>query len=196
MLSRLLRRWTPDLLRPLIALLLRVGVSANGLTLAGLLLAVLAGGLVAAQALTPAAWALLLSGVVDGIDGELARQGGQASNLGGFLDSIADHYGDFAVYLGLIVHALSVDNASLVLLTAIAMFGSLVGSQIRSRGAMLELDTKDIGWFTRAERVLVLVLALTTPLTTPLVALLAAATNVSALQRLVHITREARRRAR
>ncbi len=191
MLSRLLRRWSPELLRPIIRLLLRARVTPNQLTLAGLLLAVAAGALIAGGLLIPASLVLLLSGLLDALDGELARQSESATPFGAFLDSITDHYGDFAVYLAIAWQALQGGDQATVLLTLVAMFGSIVGSQIRSRAGMVGLDTKDIGVVTRAERIIVFALGLLTGWLMPAVALLAFANNFSALQRLAYIVSNA-----
>lgn len=190
-LSRLLRTWSPDLLRPIIRLLIRARITPNQLTLAGLVLAVIAGILIAIGLLPLAALTLLLSGVLDALDGELARQSGSQTPWGAFLDSIADHYGDFAVYLGIAWQTLHSGDQATVLLTLVAMFGSLVGSQIRSRASMMGLDTKDVGFFARAERIIVFILGLLTGFLMPAVALLAFANNLSALQRLGYITSNA-----
>ena len=198
MLSRLLRIWSPDLLRPIIRLLMRARISPNQLTLAGLVLAIIAGVLAAIGSLSLAALVLLLSGFLDALDGELARQSDSQTPFGAFLDSISDHYGDFAVYLGIAWQMQRSGEHATVLLTLVAMFGSLVGSQIRSRAGMMGLDTKDVGIFTRAERIIVFVLGLLTGFLMPAIALLAFANNLSALQRLRHIAfprgaKEARR---
>ena len=187
MLSRLLRIWSPDLLRPIIRLLMRARISPNQLTLAGLVLAIIAGVLAAIGSLSLAALVLLLSGFLDALDGELARQSDSQTPFGAFLDSISDHYGDFAVYLGIAWQMQRSGEHATVLLTLVAMFGSLVGSQIRSRAGMMGLDTKDVGIFTRAERIIVFVLGLLTGFLMPAIALLAFANNFSALQRLRHI---------
>ena len=194
MLSRLLRNWSADVLRPLIRLLAWARVTPNQVTLTGLLLAVIAGMQLAIGDLGLAALLLCFSGLLDALDGELARRTQGASPMGAFLDSIADHYGDFAIYLGLAVFALHSDDGALALLTVVAMFGSLIGSQIRSRAGMMGLDTKDVGIFTRAERIAVLVLGLATGLVMPCIAALALFNNVSALQRLGYVlsTRELR----
>ena len=187
MLSRLVRIWSPDLLRPIIRLLMRARITPNQLTLAGLVLAIIAGVLAAIGSLSLAALVLLLSGFLDALDGELARQSDSQTPFGAFLDSISDHYGDFAVYLGIAWQMQRSGEHATVLLTLVAMFGSLVGSQIRSRAGMMGLDTKDVGIFTRAERIIVFVLGLLTGFLTPAIALLAFANNLSALQRLRHI---------
>src|SRR5512142_2856163 len=152
MISRWARLWTPRFLRPAVEGLARLGITPNMLTIAGLVLAALAGVCAAAGWLLAAAVCLLLSGILDGLDGELARQGHMQSKLGPFVDSVADHYGDFALYLGIAWRALfsaPVDKITIPLVL-IAMFGSLVGSHIRSRAGMLGIDTKAIGLFTRA----------------------------------------------
>ena len=187
MLSRLLRTWSPDLLRPIIRLLMRARITPNQLTLAGLVLAIIAGVSAAIGWLPLAGILLLLSGFLDALDGELARQSESQTPFGAFLDSIFDHYGDFAVYLGIAWQTLHSGEHATVLLTLVAMFGSLVGSQIRSRAGMMGLDTKDVGVFTRAERIIVLVLGLLTGFVMPAVAILAFANNLSALQRLRYI---------
>src|SRR2546425_4133717 len=191
MLSRLLRRWSPELMRPVIRLMTGAKITPNQLTLAGLALAAVAGMLVAAGLALLAAFMLLLSGVLDALDGELARQSNAETPFGAFLDSIADHYGDFAVYLGVAWQAVYAGDQALTLLVLVAMFGSLVGSQIRSRAGMMGLETKDVGIFTRAERIIVLIVGFATGLLLPAIALLAFANNFSALQRLEYVTSHA-----
>jgi CDP-diacylglycerol--glycerol-3-phosphate 3-phosphatidyltransferase len=191
MLARLLRKWSPGLLRPFVRLLQRAAITPNQVTLAALLLALVAGTLVALGLLVAAALVLLLSGLLDALDGELARQSGGATPFGAFLDSIADHYGDLAVYLGIAWLVLEAGDLMTLLLVMVAMFGSLIGSQIRSRAGMLGLDTKDVGFFTRAERIIVFVLGLLAEQLTPAVAILALANNLSALQRLAYVMRRA-----
>lgn len=184
MLSRWLRKWSPRLLQPFIGLLVSARITANQLTIAGFVLGVATGMLIGAGSLTVAGIVLLISGLLDALDGELARRSGSASPFGAFFDSITDHYGDFAVYIGLVWHALAIGDAALLISTVCAMFGSLIGSQIRSRAGMLGFDTKDVGIFTRAERIVVSSLALVTGWLTPALAMLAIANNYSALQRL------------
>src|SRR5258706_9648081 len=188
MLARLLRRWSPSLLHPLVRLARWAGITANQVTLAGLLLAVAAGLLIALGLPVAAGIVLLLSGVLDALDGELARQSAGATPLGGFLDSVADHYGDLAVYLGIFWVALEAGDRLTLLLVLLAMFGSLVGSHIRSRAGALGLGLKDVGFFTRAARIIVFPVGLLTGLLTPAVAILALAHNLSALQLLGYVT--------
>ncbi len=202
MFSRWSRTWAPRLFSPLSQLLARLGVTPNALTAAGLFLAVVAGLCIALDRLLLSAAALALSGLFDALDGELARRCGQNSRLGPFIDSLADHYGDFALYLGLAWralaghdpagHDLAANDQLAVLLVFAAMFGSLVGSHARSRAGMIGIDLKNVGFFTRMERTLVLLLGLLTGWVTPALFVLAIGNNVSALHRVVETIKAGR----
>ena len=187
MLSHWVRTWLPGIYRPFVHQLKRLGVTPNALTAASLAAAVLTGFLVAFGRFLPAAITLAIAGVFDSLDGELARQHDLQSRLGPFLDSVADHYGDFCIYLGILIYALQLDNQLIVILCFVTLFGSVVGSHIRSRAGMIGVDTKRVGVFTRMERTLVLLLGFLTGWITLAMAILAVATNLSALQRFLYV---------
>ncbi|MEM1039837.1 MAG: CDP-alcohol phosphatidyltransferase family protein [Pseudomonadota bacterium] len=69
------------------------GVTANRVTWAGFVLGVVAAGLIAAQAYSLGLVLLLLSRLLDALDGAVARAG-EKTDLGGFLDIVLD----FAFY--------------------------------------------------------------------------------------------------
>jgi phosphatidylglycerophosphate synthase len=193
MFSRWARRWLSRLFHPIICVLIRVGITPNELTVTGLVLSVICGWFIGMGRLGIAAGFLALSGLLDALDGELARQREHAepakppNRLGPFIDSVADHYGDFAVYFSLAWWAIHKSSDLLVYIVFATMFGSLVGSHIRSRAGMVGVDTKNVGIFTRAERYLVLIFALLSGWVTPALGLLAFANNISALQRLIYV---------
>jgi CDP-diacylglycerol--glycerol-3-phosphate 3-phosphatidyltransferase len=95
-----------DLLRPCVNRLARVGVSANQVTIAAM---ILSGGVGAAIALYPwSRWPLLLMPValfarmaLNAIDGMLAREHHMKSPLGGILNELGDVLSDTAFYLPL-----------------------------------------------------------------------------------------------
>ena len=101
-----------------------VGLRPNHLTFAGLTLAV-GSSVAAANKLWVLALVLwLLSRLPDGVDGVLARLQGSASDVGGFLDIMADFaaYGGFVV--GCAIGAPSARVACVVLLLAYYLNGS------------------------------------------------------------------------
>ncbi len=193
MVSRWIRNWSPRLVRPVIQALLRLGVTPNQLTAGALVAAWLAGAAAGAGWLPLAGILILLGGTLDALDGELARQGHQESRLGPFIDSIADHYGDFAVYLGLTGWALAQEPVQpvIILLAMTALFGSVFGSHVRSRAGMLGMDTKTVGIFTRLERNLVFFLGLVTRQVLIMLVVLAVLNNLSAFQRVIYTLRAA-----
>ncbi len=174
----------------------RAGVTPNALTVGGLLAHVAAGMLLAMGAMRWGVAALLGGQVLDTLDGELARRTAGGSAFGAFLDSICDHLGDFAVYLGLLWHFLGVNGDTQAMLILIALFGSVFGSQVRSRAGMVGIDTKTIGIFTRFERTLVMVLGILLNQLTIALWVLAILNNLSALQRVVYAVRASRSRSR
>jgi CDP-diacylglycerol--glycerol-3-phosphate 3-phosphatidyltransferase len=91
------------LLRPLVSKLARAGVTANQVTLVAAAGSVLIGAL--SVALLPSTWPFLLLPVwlfvrmaLNAVDGMLAREFGQKSRLGAYLNEIADVVSDVALY--------------------------------------------------------------------------------------------------
>ncbi|HLO29028.1 MAG TPA: CDP-alcohol phosphatidyltransferase family protein [Anaerolineales bacterium] len=192
MISRWIRTWYGAFLEPFLQLLARLGITANMLTVASLGVVIVAGVFFAFGQTVLGAWILLLGGFLDGIDGALAHVTHLESPFGGFLDSICDHCGDFAVYLGLLLLALQNNSPVDIILIFIASFASVFGSQVRSRAGMLGLDTKTIGMFTRAERNLVLIVGILIGKMTLALWVLAIFNSFSALQRIIYAIRASR----
>src|SRR6266540_800885 len=125
MISRWVRTWYSAVLNPFLRFLAQLGITANMLTIASLLIVVIAGILLAFGKTILGAWILMLGAFLDGIDGELARVRGVKSKFGGFLDSICDHCGDFAIYLGLLFlasRATRLSRSSCSLLRCLLLF--------------------------------------------------------------------------
>jgi CDP-diacylglycerol--glycerol-3-phosphate 3-phosphatidyltransferase len=92
------------LLRPLTSALARSGVTANQVTLAAAFVSVAIGGFIAWRA--PERWPFLLLPLwmfvrmaLNAIDGMLAREFGQKSRLGAYLNELTDVVSDSALYL-------------------------------------------------------------------------------------------------
>ena len=191
MVSRWVRRWDSRLLKPMLGVLSRIGVTPNMLTVGSLLCLVVAGVVVAQGHALSAGVLLSIGGIADGVDGELARQTGRMTAFGGFLDSICDHCGDYAFSLGLIWFYLSAHATTEVILVVVALFGSMLGSQVRSRAGMVGIETKDVGLITRFERMLLWIIGIATVHLSTALWALAVLNNLAALQRIVHVVRGA-----
>jgi archaetidylinositol phosphate synthase len=136
--------------------LTRLGVTPNQVTALGLAVALVSAWLYAnwggdRMSLVYGALTILLSGLLDAIDGVLARDTGKASRLGGFLDSVADRYSDALVLMGVTVGGLCSVPAGLLALT-----GSLMVSYTRSRAEAEGVQMAGVGFFERAERMIFL----------------------------------------
>jgi CDP-diacylglycerol--glycerol-3-phosphate 3-phosphatidyltransferase len=191
MVSRWVRTWDSRLLQPLLSMLAKVGVTPNMLTICSLICVVGAGVVVARGHLLAAGGLLLAGGIADGMDGELARRTGRMTPFGGFLDSICDHCGDFAFSLGLLRLYLSARAETEVMLVVVALFGSMLGSQVRSRAGMLGIETRDVALITRFERILLWTIGLFTAHLPLALWALAVLNNGVALQRMAHVVKYA-----
>ncbi len=139
--------------------LIRLGISADLLTVAGLLFSLLAGWLIVQGQFFIAAATLLFSGLLDMLDGAVARLSGKQSKFGGILDSSLDRYGDGFVLSGVLLFYANLYRFQYVLLTLSALLGSFAISYVRARA---ECETPDcrVGFWERGERLVFVSLAL------------------------------------
>jgi CDP-diacylglycerol--glycerol-3-phosphate 3-phosphatidyltransferase len=199
MLNRLLRATFTTLLSPIAHLFLRLGISPDVVTVVGTV-GVSAGAL----AFFPRGelWigVLVITAFVfsDTIDGIMARESGRSTKWGAYLDSTLDRVGDAAIFGGLVLYfAGPGDNQPMAgLALACLILGSVV-SYARARAEGLGY-TADVGIAERADRlVATLVTAFfadvfNVPLLLGVVlALLANASFVTVLQRMLTVRRQA-----
>jgi CDP-diacylglycerol---glycerol-3-phosphate 3-phosphatidyltransferase len=85
---------------PVVGLLVRLDVRPNHVTAAGLVLSLLSGFAFFAGHPGPGAVVLLLAGLCDILDGEIARGTGVVSRYGAFLDSTLDRFSEAVVLWG------------------------------------------------------------------------------------------------
>ena len=183
------REKTRPVLLPLARLLSRAGLSPNGVTILGLLSFGAAGAAVGAGHPRAGGVILALLGPLDALDGLMARDRGEATRFGAFLDSTVDRYGEVLLFLGILVHlGGGVREAVLVL---VALTGSLLVSYTRARAEALGFECK-VGLLTRFERLFLLAVGLLFGLLYPVLLLLALFTHATALQRILHVRRKAR----
>ncbi|MBI4286020.1 MAG: CDP-alcohol phosphatidyltransferase family protein [Chloroflexi bacterium] len=144
---------------PLVRLLARTPVTPNGLTWAGFALTVGAAALVGTGRLFASGWVVLFAGLFDMLDGELARRTNRTTTFGGVLDSTLDRLSEGVLLLGLLIFYAGERSTAGVVLAGAVLLGSFLVSYIRARAEGAGLSLQE-GWFTRAERVIVLALGL------------------------------------
>ena len=133
----------------------KLGLTPNSLTVSGLLFSGLGAFLASTGQLWGAGLVLVFSSVFDLFDGALARATGKVTRFGALLDSVVDRVSEAIVLFGLLVYYLSRDETPGVLLTYLALVGSVMVSYLRARSEGLGVDCK-VGVMTRTERVAVL----------------------------------------
>lgn len=147
-----LRHYFFWLLRPLWRLVTSTGVPPTALTTSSVLLGLGAGAAAAAGRFALAGWLFIFSGVLDALDGRLARWRGQATPWGAAIDSTLDRIVDGAVLIGLAWYY----RASWVLAPCLAaMLGTAMVPYVRARGEALGVMVKD-GLMQRVERIMLL----------------------------------------
>ena len=205
-------------LRPVVLALVGAGVGPDAVSIAGLGLSVVAGLSYFEGAFRVGSLMLLLAGLCDLLDGEIARARKSVSVFGAFLDSTLDRLADGALLLGIagfylanlveLAHSpgrvlaelsrgLEPRTWAVVALTAmVAGVGSFLVSYTRARAEGLGLECK-VGWFERPERMLLLMIAGffgVGPAMPGALLLLAVLSFVTAGQRIRHVHRITRSR--
>ena len=170
-------------------LLGRLGVSPNALTVVGYLLHLPAMYALANGHMQWGGILIAVASLFDALDGSVAREMRQSSTFGAFLDSTLDRYSEGTIFLGLLVWYARNGAHTEVVLTYVAVFGSLMVSYTRARAEGVGIACK-AGWFTRFERVLLIVVGLVTKQVRLLLWALAILSNATAIQRIVHVRRE------
>lgn len=173
---------------PLARTLLRWSVRPNQLTLFGLFASVGAAIGFARGRLRLAALFLILAGLLDILDGSLARCSGRVTPFGGFLDSVIDRYSDLAVLLGLVVYFLRLEAFDGIALTLATLVGTIMVSYSRAKAESIGA-TCEVGLMERGERIILLIIGAVFHLLSPALWLLAILTNLTALQRIYHTWR-------
>jgi CDP-diacylglycerol---glycerol-3-phosphate 3-phosphatidyltransferase len=198
MLERFRAYWA-RLMAPVARMLLRLGVSPDAVTLVGTL-GVAAGALIFFPQGDLAIGVVVVTVFVfsDMVDGQMARLSGRTSSWGAFLDSTLDRIGDAAVFAGLVLWFAGGGDA--LWLAALALYCLVMGnltSYARARAESLGMQAKG-GIAERADR-LVLILVATffadvlgfLPLLVAALLLLAVASSVTVVQRMVGVRRQA-----
>jgi len=141
--------------------LARAGVSPDSITYVSLLFALFAFiSLPLTQLPVLFATLVFITGLLDGVDGAVARMNDSATKAGGLTDSVIDKVAETLILAGI---ALAYPNTTLLGLSVsmwvlLAVFGWLMTSYTRARAEGLGVGDLDIGLGGRSERLLTLVI--------------------------------------
>lgn len=188
-----LRIWFKWLLDPIAGFLNRLGLMPNTVTLLGLVGTTIGAVLVARGNLLAGGLIILVSVPIDALDGAMARLRGMPTDFGAFVDSVTDRYGELAIFGGLMYYFAMRGDSLSVLGTFFATAGSVLVSYVKARAESLGFSAK-VGILTRVERYLVLAPALIFNQPVLGVWIVAVLANLTALQRILEVRKQAHAR--
>jgi CDP-diacylglycerol---glycerol-3-phosphate 3-phosphatidyltransferase len=137
--------------------LARLHVHPNILTLIGLLINIIAMVLFARGIFLWAGFVVVLAGIFDMVDGEVARRTKRVTKFGAFFDSVIDRYSDMLLLLGLVIWYAKINRIFYVGLTGLVLIGSVLTSYTRARAESL-IPACKVGFLERPERIVLLII--------------------------------------
>jgi len=132
-------------------------VHPNILTLIGLLINIFAMVLFAKGIFLWAGVVIVLAGIFDMVDGEVARRTKRVTKFGAFFDSVIDRYSDMLLLLGLVIWYAKINRIFYVGLTGMVLIGSVLTSYTRARAESL-IPACKVGFLERPERIVLLII--------------------------------------
>jgi phosphatidylglycerophosphate synthase len=122
-------------------------------TAAGLAVTIAGAVLIAVQRYTLGAIVTAVGCILDTLDGPLARHQGKASIRGAFVDTMADRFGEIAIWSGLAFSLRDEEPALMLCLFALAF--SLLTPYVRAKAESWGAEGRG-GWMGRAERMILI----------------------------------------
>ncbi|PWT77872.1 MAG: CDP-alcohol phosphatidyltransferase [Bacteroidetes bacterium] len=149
-------------INPFVKLLIRMGLTPNMVTTIGLVLNIgvavifIMGGEEGNRGdLSYIGWAgllVLIAGLFDMLDGQVARLGNMSSAFGALYDSVLDRYSELVMFLGICYYLVAHHYFMSSIIAFIALIGSMMVSYTRARAEGLGIESKG-GLMQRPERV-------------------------------------------
>ena len=179
--------------------LARMGVTADWLTIFGLLLQVAGLPLIISGHF---GWALLIgivASICDALDGAVARAGAGSTKAGAFLDSTTDRISELMVASALAVYFYRLGELAPLVVVLVFMGAAQLVSYARARAESLGVECK-VGFMSRPERLVGLGLGFLFSWWRPggtsflvwMLYLLAILTTLTVVRRMVHVMRKLR----
>lgn len=146
-----------NLVDPVADRLVRWHVQPNTITVASVVVLVGSGIAFGTGFPQMGAFWLLVSGLLDVLDGKVARRGGTTTTFGAFFDSTLDRLGEAALFSGIAIYFVTTSGQRWPVLglgvSLLCLAGSFLVSYARARAEGLGLECK-VGIAQRPERIL------------------------------------------
>ena len=167
-------------------------IHPNVLTFLGLVINMAAAALLAVGRFRLAGVVIIGAGLFDMVDGRVARETNRVTRFGGFFDSVLDRYSDLALLVGMLVWYGSINRPFYVVLTAIAMTGSVMVSYTRAR-AENTIPTCKVGFMERPERVVLVIIGALFLRMAQVLWVIAVLANLTVVHRMIFTWQETKR---
>tara|TARA_B100000945_G_scaffold127786_1_gene101834 strand:- start:405 stop:1019 length:615 start_codon:yes stop_codon:yes gene_type:complete len=185
------RRGVDKVLDPVGVALSRIGITANALTAAGIVIASVGAIFIGQGRLFLGFVFLILTGLPDALDGAVAKASGTSSIRGAFLDSVSDRVTDILLFCGIAWYLASNEPGRIMMLPVAVMGAAMLISYQRAKAESLGFDAKG-GIMERAERFIVMALGLLiSDILIPVLWVMLVLTLVTAVQRFVKVWNQA-----
>lgn len=196
MLNTRIRATWDRFVRPIGTAAAKGRIPPNSVTLLGLVVQAGVAVLIIDGRLLVAGLVAIVAGLLDGIDGAVAKASGKVTKFGAFLDSTTDRVSDAVVFVAIAwLYGVAPDIAEhdepwVAAAALTALVASFLVSYVKARAESLGLDC-NVGFAERAERLILVIAALVfEPLLPAIIAILAVLSIVTAGQRIVHVHRQ------
>ena len=166
--KRFLQQGIYYIVNPFVRLLIKLGFTPNAVTMTGFIMniGVAVIFIIGAEDENRAnyayvGWAgflIMMAGLFDMLDGQVARMGNMGSTFGALFDSVLDRYSELVMFLGICYYLIAHDYFLSSLFAFVALIGSMMVSYTRARAEGLGIECKG-GFFQRPERVVLIALA-------------------------------------
>jgi CDP-diacylglycerol--glycerol-3-phosphate 3-phosphatidyltransferase len=196
-LNQRLRGAWDKFVRPVGGAVGRIGISANAITVAGVLVQAGAAYLIVRGSLVAAGLVTAAAGAADLLDGAVAKARGEATRFGALLDSTTDRLSDALFFVavawlyGVDPDVASHDDPWVAAAALAALVFTFLVSYVKARAESLGFEC-NVGFAERFERVALMIVGLVFGIVPVMVLVLLAVSAFTFVQRMVHVSGQAR----
>lgn len=198
MLNQRIRAGWDRFVRPVGRTVARSGVSANAITVGGVLVQAYAGYLILEGSLLAAGLVSIVAGVADLLDGAVAKARGEATAFGALFDSTTDRLSDALVFVpiawlyGVEPDVPAHDEPWVAAVALGALVSSFLVSYVKARAESLRFEC-NVGFAERFERLALIIVGLIFGIVPAMVVALTVVSAITFVQRMLYVHAQARR---
>lgn len=176
-------------------ILVRLRIPPDAVTVGGLVFHCAIAFWIATERATPflGGALILLAGFLDTLDGSVAKLSGKATLFGEYLDSVVDRISDAVLLFGILVLFLRQGREAHAIAAAAALGAVPLVSYTRTKAEALGLKC-EVGFMTRALRVMILGVGFYAGWIFPAMVILTAGSLITASHRIGHVWKLTRKR--